>query len=210
MKKFLTLIILCTLFSFITPVEKVFAISFTGMDFSNVNPRVRIKDVVELEGMRSNQLSGVGLVTGLNGTGDNSAMTVQMMRNMMRNFGVTLDARSVRTRNIAVVSLTATLPPYVRAGQTIDVNVSTMGNASSLQGGVLVQSPLRGADGKVYAVAQGPVMVGGFQAQGGGGSRTQNIPTVGRLPGGAIVERDLPNDYTRGGQVALLLRELKG
>ena len=207
MKKFLTLIILCTLFSFITPVEKVFAISFTGMDFSNVNPRVRIKDVVELEGMRSNQLSGVGLVTGLNGTGDNSAMTVQMMRNMMRNFGVTLDARSVRTRNIAVVSLTATLPPYVRAGQTIDVNVSTMGNASSLQGGVLVQSPLRGADGKVYAVAQGPVMVGGFQAQGGGGSRTQNIPTVGRLPGGAIVERDLPNDYTRGGQVALLLRD---
>ena len=207
MKKFLALIISFTLLNLIAPVENAFAISLTGMDFSNVNPRVRIKDVVEIEGMRSNQLSGIGLVTGLNGTGDNSTMTVQMMRNMMRNFGVTLDARSVRTRNIAVVSLTATLPPYVREGQTIDVNVSTMGNASSLQGGVLVQSPLRGADGKVYAVAQGPVMVGGFQAQGGGGSRTQNIPTVGRLPGGAIVERDLPNDYTRGGQVALLLRD---
>ena len=115
------------------------AVNLQDMDFSRVNPTVRIKDITEVEGARGNQLTGVGLVTGLNGTGDNSPMAVQMMRNMMRNFGVTLDARSVRTRNLAVVALTATLPPYARPGQAIDVNVNTMGNASNLQGGVLVQ-----------------------------------------------------------------------
>lgn len=183
------------------------AVNLQDMNFSRVNPRVRIKDIVDVEGARGNQLTGIGLVTGLPGTGDNSNMATQMMRNMMRNFGVTLDSRAVRTRNIAVVSLTATLPPYARSGQNIDVNVSTMGNASSLQGGVLVQSPLRAADGKVYAVAQGPVLVGGFNAQGSGGSRTRNVPTVGRVPGGAIVEREVPSDYAVGGQLALLLKD---
>ena len=183
------------------------AVNLQDMDFSRVAPSVRIKDITDVEGARSNQLTGVGLVTGLNGTGDNSPMAVQMMRNMMRNFGITLDARSIRTRNIAAVSLTAELPPYVRPGQKIDVVVSTMGNASSLQGGMLIQSPLRAANGQVYAVAQGPVIVGGSSAQGAGASRTQNIPTAGRVPGGAIVERDVPSDYTMGGQVALLLRE---
>mgnify|MGYP002861264288 CR=1 FL=1 len=183
------------------------AVNLRDMDFDRINPEVRIKDITEVEGSRGNQLSGIGLVTGLNGTGDNSQMAVQMMRNIMRNFGVTLDARSVRTRNIAVVSLTASLPPYVRPGQNIDVNVSTMGNASSLSGGTLIQSPLRAADGKVYAVAQGPVIIGGGSAQGGGASRTQNIPTAGRIPRGAIVEREVPADYVGGGQVAFLLRE---
>ena len=183
------------------------AVNLQDMDFSRVNPTVRIKDITEVEGARGNQLTGVGLVTGLNGTGDNSPMAVQMMRNMMRNFGVTLDARSVRTRNLAVVALTATLPPYARPGQAIDVNVNTMGNASNLQGGVLVQSPLRAADGRVYAVAQGPVVVGGSSAQGANASRTQNVPTAGRVPGGAIVEREVPSEYSMGGQVALLLRQ---
>ena len=183
------------------------AVNLQDLDFSRVNPNVRIKDITEVEGARGNQLTGIGLVTGLNGTGDNSPMAVQMMRNMMRNFGVTLDARSVRTRNLAVVALTANLPPYVRPGQTIDVNVNTMGNASNLQGGVLVQSPLRAADGQVYAVAQGPVIVGGSSAQGAAASRTQNVPTAGRIPGGAIVEREVPADYAMGGQVALLLRQ---
>ncbi|MBQ6969640.1 MAG: flagellar basal body P-ring protein FlgI, partial [Synergistaceae bacterium] len=178
------------------------AVNLQDMDFSRVNPTVRIKDITEVEGARGNQLTGVGLVTGLNGTGDNSPMAVQMMRNMMRNFGVTLDARSVRTRNLAVVALTATLPPYARPGQAIDVNVNTMGNASNLQGGVLVQSPLRAADGRVYAVAQGPVVVGGSSAQGANASRTQNVPTAGRVPGGAIVEREVPSEYSMGGQVA--------
>ena len=201
-KILLTLILLAAL-----PGSLYASVNLQDMDFYRVNPDVRIKDITDVEGARGNQLTGIGLVTGLNGTGDNSQMAVQMMRNMMRNFGVTLDARSVRTRNIAVVALTATLPPYVRPGQNIDVNVNTMGNASSLQGGMLIQSPLRGADGKVYAVAQGPVIVGGGSAQGAAASRTQNIPTAGRVPGGAIVERDVPSDYTMGGQVALLLRD---
>ncbi len=183
------------------------AVNLQDMDFSRVNPRVRIKDITDVEGARGNQLTGIGLVTGLNGTGDNSQMAVQMMRNVMRNFGVTLDARSVRTRNIAVVALTANLPPYARPGQNIDVGVSTMGNASSLSGGTLMQSPLRAADGKVYAVAQGPVMVGGGSAQGAAATRTQNIPTAGRIPGGATVEREVPSDFSMGGQVAFLLRE---
>lgn len=204
MKKFIFAIVIAILFSGISFGASV---NLQDMDFSRVNPTVRIKDITEVEGARGNQLTGVGLVTGLNGTGDNSPMAVQMMRNMMRNFGITLDARSVRTRNLAVVALTANLPPYVRPGQTIDVNVNTMGNASNLQGGVLVQSPLRAADGQVYAVAQGPVVVGGSSAQGAAASRTQNIPTAGRIPGGAIVEREVPTDYTTGGQVALLLRQ---
>ena len=200
--------ILCVIVVVLSLQAEIFAaVNLQDMDFSRVNPSVPIKDITEVEGARGNQLTGIGLVTGLNGTGDNSPMAVQMMRNMMRNFGVTLDARSVRTRNIAVVSLTATLPPYAREGQNIDVVASTMGNASSLQGGMLIQSPLRAADGKVYAVAQGPVIVGGSSAQGAGASRTQNIPTAGRIPGGAIVEREVPTDYTMGGQVALLLRE---
>ena len=200
--------ILCVLvFVFLAYGEIFAAVNLQDMDFTRVNPSVRIKDITEVEGARNNQLTGIGLVTGLNGTGDNSQMAIQMMRNMMRNFGVTLDARSVRTRNIAVVSLTATLPPYVRSGQNIDVNVATMGNASSLQGGTLIQAPLRAADGQVYAVAQGPVMVGGSSAQGGGASRTQNVPTAGRVPNGGIVEREVPTDYTMGGQVALLLRD---
>ena len=200
-------IFLILIFIFLACENSFAAVNLQDMDFSRVNPRVRIKDITDVEGARNNQLTGIGLVTGLNGTGDNSQMAVQMMRNMMRNFGVTLDARSVRTRNIAVVALTANLPPYARPGQNIDVNVNTMGNASSLQGGMLIQSPLRAADGKVYAVAQGPVIVGGGSAQGASATRTQNIPTAGRVPNGAIVEREVPSDYSMGGQVALLLRD---
>ena len=203
MRKFLLTVLIVAIFGGVA----FGAVNLQDMDFSRINPTVRIKDITEVEGARGNQLTGVGLVTGLNGTGDNSPMAVQMMRNMMRNFGITLDARSVRTRNLAVVALTANLPPYVRPGQTIDVNVNTMGNASNLQGGVLVQSPLRAADGQVYAVAQGPVIVGGSSAQGAAASRTQNVPTAGRVPGGAIVEREVPSDYSMGGQVALLLRQ---
>ena len=206
MKKFLALIFI------LIASESFAAVDLQNMDFNRVNPRVRIKDITEVEGARSNQLTGIGIVTGLDGTGDNSQMAVQMMRNMMRNFGVTLDARSVRTRNIAVVALTANLPPYVRPGQNIDVNVNTMGNASSLQGGVLIQSPLKAADGKVYAVAQGPVITGFNSTQEtpelrGRNMRPQNILTAGRIHNGAIVEREVPSDYTAGGQVALLLRD---
>ena len=205
-KKFLILGTLLVLIFFIAPQADA-AVNLQDMDFKRLHPKVRIKDIVEVEGARGNQLMGIGLVMGLPGTGDNSAMSTQMMRNMMRNFGVTLDAKAVRTRNVAVVSLTADLPPYTRPGQTIDVQVSAIGNASSLQGGTLLQAPLKAADGKVYAVAQGSVLVGGFAAEGAGASRTKNIPTVGRVPDGAIVERDVPMDYAVGGQMALLLRD---
>ena len=211
MKKF-SLILLSIFIAALFESESFAAVNLQDMDFNRLNPRVRIKDITEVEGARSNQLTGIGIVTGLDGTGDNSQMAVQMMRNMMRNFGVTLDARSVRTRNIAVVALTAQLPPYVRPGQNIDVNVNTMGNASSLQGGVLIQSPLKAADGKVYAVAQGPVITGFNSTQETPelrmrNMRAQNVLTAGRIHNGAIVEREVPSDYTAGGQVALLLRE---
>ena len=183
------------------------AVDLRDMDFGRVHPQVRIKDVVEIEGARGNQLTGVGLVTGLAGTGDKSSMAVQMMRNMMRNFGVTLDEKAARTKNVAVVSLTATLPPYSRPGQAIDVSVNAMGDAKSLQGGTLMQAPLKAADGKVYAVAQGAVLVGGYAAAGSAASTTKNIPTSGLIPSGAIVERDVPADYAVGGQLALLLRD---
>ncbi|MDR1377865.1 MAG: flagellar basal body P-ring protein FlgI [Synergistaceae bacterium] len=176
------------------------------MDFSRVHPQVRIKDVVDIEGVRSNQLSGIGIVMGLAGTGDKSPMAMQMMKNMLQQYGVTVDERSVRSKNVAVVSLTAELPPYVRPGQTIDLNVSTMGDAKSLQGGMLLQAPLRAADGNVYAVAQGPLLVGGYTASGAAATATKNVPTVARIPNGAIVERDVPSDYVGGGQMALLLR----
>jgi flagellar P-ring protein precursor FlgI len=182
-------------------------VNLRDMNFDRVHPQVRIKDVVDVEGSRANQLSGIGIVMGLAGTGDKSPMAMQMMKNMLQQHGVTVDEKSIRSKNVAVVSLTAELPPYVRPGQTIDLSVSTIGDAKSLQGGTLLQAPLKAADGQVYAVAQGPVLVGGYTASGAAASTTKNVPTVGRVPGGAIVERDVPSDYAGGGQLALLLRK---
>ncbi|MDI9369941.1 MAG: flagellar basal body P-ring protein FlgI [Synergistaceae bacterium] len=170
------------------------------------HPDVRIKDLADVEGVRSNQLVGLGLVMGLQGTGDRSAMAVQMIRNMMGQFGITVGDKAVRSRNVAVVTLTAELPAFARPGQTIDVTASAMGDAKSLQGGTLLQTPLKAADGNIYAVAQGPLLVGGFVAEGAGGAMTKNIVTVGRIPGGAIVERDVPTRFTAGRQINLLLR----
>jgi len=201
-KLFLIFFAVCVLFA--SAVNA--AVNLRDMDFSRVHPQVRIKDVVDIEGARPNQLTGIGLVMGLAGTGDRSQMTVQMMRNLLQQHGITVDERAVRSRNVAVVSLTAELPPYVRPGQTINLHVSTIGDARSLQGGTLLQAPLRAADGQVYAVAQGPVLVGGFEATGAAAAATRNIPTVGRIPGGAIVERDVPAAFMVGGQMALLLR----
>ena len=181
------------------------AVDLQDMNFGRVHPRVRIKDVVDVEGARSNQLSGIGIVTGLVGTGDKSPMAMQMMKNMLQQYGINVDERSIRSKNVAVVSLTADLPPYVKPGQTIDVTASTMGDAKSLQGGTLLQAPLMAADGKVYAVAQGPVLVGGYAAGGAAATTTKNIPTAGRVPRGAIVEREVPTGYADGGQMALLL-----
>ncbi len=177
-----------------------------GTALGNVNPQVRIKDLADVDGVRSNQLSGVGVVMGLQGTGDKSNMSIQALRNLMRRFGVTLSEKDVKSKNVAVVAVTATLPPFVRSGQTVDVTVSAIGDAKSLQGGVLLQTPLQAANGAVYAVAQGPLLVGGFSAGGGGSNVTKNVVTVGQIGGGAIVERDVPTDFSFGGQMSLLLR----
>ena len=144
----------------------------------------RIKDIAKVQGVRSNQLIGYGLVVGLNGTGDSDK--IQHMINstvsMLRTFGITVDTSNWKTNNIAAVMVTATLPPFVREGDTIDVTISAVGNAKSIQGGTLIQTPLRAGNGEVYAVAQGPVSVGGFAAGGGGNTAQKNYPTVGTTP----------------------------
>lgn len=154
----------------------------------------RIKDIADFEGIRENHLIGYGLVVGLNGTGDglrNSAFTLQSLQAMLEQMGVNTRGQNVNTRNVAAVLVTAELPPFVRQGTRIDVTVSTLGDASSLMGGQLLVTPLKGANGQVFAVAQGPVSIGGFAAGGDAASVTQNVPTNGRIPNGAIVEREI-------------------
>jgi flagellar P-ring protein precursor FlgI len=152
----------------------------------------RIKDIVDIEGVRDNQLVGYGLVVGLNGTGDdltNSPFTEQSLMGMLERLGVNTRADTLRTKNVAAVMVTATLPAFTGQGSRIDVAIGTLGDSKSLLGGVLLVTPLLGADGEVYAVAQGSVTVSGFQAQGQATTVTQNVPTAGRIAGGAIVER---------------------
>lgn len=190
----------------ILTVLAVWAVLCLGAAMGAINPQVRIKDLADVDGVRSNQLSGVGVVMGLQGTGDKSSMSVQALRNMMRRFGITLTEKDIKSKNVAVVAVTAVLPPFTRPGQTVDVTVSAIGDAKSLQGGVLLQTPLQAANGAVYAVAQGPLLVGGFSAGAGGSNVTKNVVTVGQIGGGAIVERDVPTDFTFGGRMSLLLR----
>ncbi|MEN6626586.1 MAG: flagellar basal body P-ring protein FlgI [Candidatus Sumerlaeia bacterium] len=151
---------------------------------------IRVKDVTHVEGIRDNQLIGYGLVVGLNGTGDGTStkFTVQSLAAFLRRSGVTIDPDSIRTDNTAAVIVTADLPPFTRPGTRIDVAVSTVGDAESLQGGTLLMTPLKGPDGQVYAVAQGAISTGGYSAGGGGTSATKNHPTAGKVPGGALVE----------------------
>ncbi|TDO96216.1 flagellar P-ring protein precursor FlgI [Marinomonas balearica] len=160
----------------------------------------RIKDIASVAGVRENQLFGYGLVIGLNGTGDNTDFTDQSFLSMLNQFGINLPAgTNVDADNVAAVSLTTTLPPFSKPGQQIDVTVSSLGNASSLRGGTLLLSALKGADGEVYAIAQGNLVVGGLGAQGADGSRLSiNIPTVGRIPNGASVEKVVPSSFNRG------------
>ena len=155
----------------------------------------RLGDLADIVGARDNQLIGYGVVTGLSGTGDDirARIAEQTLRSMLRRLGVQVDERTLRLRNVAAVIVTATIPPFSRNGSKLDVTVSSVGNARSLTGGVLLQTPLRGADRKVYAVAQGSMVVGGYQASGRTGSSYQSNPTTtGRIPGGALVEREIP------------------
>lgn len=160
-------------------------------------PSVRLKDIAQVRGVRSNQLIGYGIVVGLEGTGDsNGAMfTVQSIANMLERFGITVSPNAIKVKNVAAVMVTAELPPFARAGNTIDVVVSSIGDARSLQGGTLLQTPLRGADGNVYAVAQGPLSIGGFNFGGGGARVQRNHTTVGRIPNGALIEREVPSSF---------------
>ncbi len=154
----------------------------------------RIKDIVNIEGVRDNQLVGYGLVVGLNGTGDSlnsSPFTKQSLIAMLERLGVSVRDQNLNTGNVAAVMVTATLPPFTNQGSRIDVNISSLGNASSLQGGTLMVTPLLAADGQAYAVAQGEVSIAGYSATGAAAEVTQNIPTAGRIAEGAIVEREL-------------------
>jgi flagellar P-ring protein precursor FlgI len=171
----------------------------------------RIKDLVTIQGVRGNQLIGYGLVVGLDGSGDQTTQTpftVQSIINMLTQLGVNLPpATSLQLRNVAAVMVTASLPAFARPGQTIDVTVSSMGNAKSLRGGTLVMTPLKGADGQVYAIAQGNVLVGGIGAssQGGASSVQVNHLSVGRISGGATVEREVRSTLGQGEYVNLEL-----
>jgi flagellar P-ring protein precursor FlgI len=155
----------------------------------------RLKEVASLEGVRDNQLMGYGLVVGLNGTGDKrqTVFSAQALTNILKRMGVTVEPSAILVRNMAAVMVTATLPPFAQPGTRIDVTAAAIGDATNLQGGLLLLTPLKGPDGEAYAAAQGAVLTGGFVAGKGGNSQTVNHPTVGRVPAGAIVERAPPS-----------------
>jgi flagellar P-ring protein precursor FlgI len=184
----------------------VFAVAFAG-----VNPvqAERIKDLANIEGVRANQLVGYGLVVGLPGSGDQTTQTqftVQSLRSTLAQLGVVIPENiNPQLTNVAAVLVHAELPPFAKAGQTIDVTVSSVGNANSLRGGSLLMTPLKGADGAVYALAQGNLVVGGFGVEGADGSSvTVNIPSSGRIPNGAIVEREVVSPFATSGDSLVL------
>lgn len=169
----------------------------------------RIKDIVDVEGVRENQLVGYGLVVGLNGTGDklnNAPFTKQSLVAMLERLGVNVRGENMNTGNVAAVMVTASLPPFTNQGSRIDVSVSALGDAASLQGGTLMVTPLLGANGEVYAVAQGEVNISGFSVEGEAATITQNIPTSGRIPSGGVVEREIDFNFAELQQVRLALR----
>jgi len=166
----------------------------------------RIKDIVDVQGVRGNPLQGYGLVVGLAGTGDTTDLTARVLASVLRRQGLAVDPEDLDGQNVASVIVRAELPPFARRGQRIDVEVSAIGDATSLQGGTLLMTPLRGADGEVYAVAHGPVVIGGFAAAGQASSVSKNHTTAGRIPGGANVERDEPTTFVHNGAVTLTLK----
>lgn len=170
----------------------------------------RLKDIADVEGVRGNHLLGYGVIVGLNGTGDKQGalFTSQAVSNLLERAGIRVNPTDLkRLANVAAVTITATLPPFARPGQKLDVTLSSLGDSTTLQGGTLLMAPLRGPDGKVYAVAQGPVSVGGFSVEGGNDKAQKNHPTVGRISQGALVERHIPFDLFAAGTVRIVLRE---
>ncbi|MFP4482582.1 MAG: flagellar basal body P-ring protein FlgI [Thermovirgaceae bacterium] len=173
---------------------------------ARVHPMTRLKDIGRFEGVRPNQLVGMGLVMGLQGTGDRGDLVEAMLGNLMENFGITLSRSDLRSRNAAVVNVTCELPPFVRAGEQIDVTVSAAGDAKSLEGGVLLQTPLKAANGQVYAVAQGPLSIGGFSAEAAGSRVSKNMTNTARIPNGAIVEQETSWQAGSGDAIRFFLR----
>jgi flagellar P-ring protein precursor FlgI len=168
----------------------------------------RIKDITSIQGVRTNQLVGYGLVVGLDGSGDKTAFTVQSLKSMLQQYGISLPANvNPQVKNIAAVAIHASLPAFAKIGQTIDITVSSLGSAKSLRGGSLLMSPLKGADGNIYAMAQGSLIVGGLGVEGADGSSvTINIPSVGRIPNGASIEREVANPFASGDHIVLNLK----
>jgi flagellar P-ring protein FlgI len=187
------------------------AACWLGFAFATPGGGVRVKDISIISGVRDNQLAGYGLVAGLAGDGDkNPVQTLQTIANILQRFGLTVPASTMSAKNVAIVLVTADIPAFKRAGTRLDVNVASMGDAKSLQGGVLLQTPLLGADGKVYAVAQGALTLGGISAGtegGGGASVVKNHPTVGQIADGALVEREIPATIVNDHHLELILRE---
>lgn len=175
----------------------------------NAGATSRIKDLANIEGVRQNQLIGYGLVVGLNGTGDtlnNIPFTRQSLQAMLERLGVNVRGQTLRTGNVAAVMVTANLPPFGTQGTRIDITVSALGDSKSLQGGTLLVTPLLGADGNVYAVGQGSVAIGGFQAEGEAAKIVRGVPTVGRIANGALIEREITFNLNRQSQLRMALR----
>lgn len=173
-------------------------------------PEARIKDLVEFEGVRGNDLVGYGLVVGLDGTGDslrNSPFTEEALVSLLERLGVNVQGEAFRPKNVAAVIVTAEMPPFSREGSRIDVTVSAIGDSKSLLGGTLIMTPLNAADGEIYAVAQGPILAGGALAEGDAAKITTGVPTSGSLPGGARIEREIPFDFTTLDEMRLALRD---
>lgn len=180
-----------------------------GLSFGHTAKADRLRDLVDVVGARDNQLIGYGVVVGLNGTGDDvsAPFAMQSLKALLTRLGVQVSAKQLRLKNVAAVVITANIPAFSRPGQKLDIVVSSIGNSSSLRGGVLLQAPMRGADRRVYAVAQGPLLIGGFSASGASGSSSKTgITTTGRIPGGALVEREIKSDYAKSGVLTLSLR----
>ncbi|MEM7671297.1 MAG: flagellar basal body P-ring protein FlgI, partial [Pseudomonadota bacterium] len=171
---------------------------------------VRLKDLVDVEGVRGNDLIGYGIVVGLQGTGDtvrNSPYTEEALASLLERLGVNVQDERFRPDNVAAVIVTATLPPFARMGSRIDVSVSSIGDADSLQGGMLIMTPLLGADNEVYAVAQGPLVVGGFNVEGQAGRASQGTQTLATIAAGARVEQEVPFEFGNLGEIRLALKD---
>jgi flagellar P-ring protein FlgI len=180
-----------------------------GLDSASTQKLARVKDIASIEGIRDNQLVGYGIVVGLQGTGDSQQTTfpTQTLASTLLRMGVSVPASAIRVQNLAAVFVSATLPPFARSGTKLDITVSSAGDAHSLEGGLLLMTPLYGADGKIYAQAQGPLVVGGYSVSVNGNTRQMNHPNTARVPFGAIVERAVPLDIGDKNQFSLLLND---